>query len=158
MDLRSRAAGLRQQMQPQHQSQRTGEAPQENGIRLATMTRFDGTELRMSWAEYNGHRFLNVRVWTQDASSGTWWPDKTRGLSIRLRELADVAEGLEKALELAQQELDRIAAAAQTPRSSNAAAAPASRPSQPPAPRPTSRPECTTQGLDDLPPLRPAGR
>jgi len=40
--------------------------PVENGERLATIPRRDGDELRLSWAEYNGHNFLNVRVWHKD--------------------------------------------------------------------------------------------
>jgi len=56
--------------------------PVENGERLATIPRRDGDELRLSWAEYNGHNFLNVRVWHKD-DNGTSFPYRDKGLTPR---------------------------------------------------------------------------
>jgi len=84
--------------------------PVENGERLATIPRRDGDELRLCWAEYNGHNFLNVRVWHKD-DNGTSFPYRDKGLTVRLAELDDFAEGIEKAVKLAHN-------AAQTPQDS----------------------------------------
>jgi len=81
--------------------------PVENGERLATIPRRDGDELRLSWAEYNGHNFLNVRVWHKD-DNGRSFPYRDKGLTVRLAELDDFAEGIQKALTMAR-------SAAQTP-------------------------------------------
>jgi len=81
--------------------------PAENGERLATIPRRDGDELRLSWAEYNGFQFLNVRVWKTD-DNGNSFPYRDKGLTVRLAELEDFAEGLQKALTMARN-------AAQTP-------------------------------------------
>jgi len=75
--------------------------PVENGERLATIPRRDGDELRLSWAEYNGHNFLNVRVWHKD-DNGTSFPYRDKGLTVRLAELDDFAEGIQKALTMAR--------------------------------------------------------
>jgi len=81
--------------------------PVENGERLATIPRRDGDELRLSWAEYNGHNFLNVRVWHRD-DNDTRFPYRDKGLTVRLAELDDFAEGIQRAVKLAR-------SAAQTP-------------------------------------------
>jgi hypothetical protein len=67
---------------------------------LATARRSDDEEVRISWQTYEGRPFLSLRLWKR-SSDGSWWPDKTRGISIRLRELPDVAEGLAAAMDLA---------------------------------------------------------
>ena len=76
------------------------QAPEENGLRLATIPRRDGDELRVNWSEYKDHNFVNLRVW-REGSEGQWFPVKEMGLTIRLAELADFAEGIGKAVELA---------------------------------------------------------
>ena len=76
------------------------QAPEENGVRLATIPRRDGDELRVNWSEYKDHNFVNLRVW-REGSEGQWFPVKEMGLTIRLAELADFAEGIGKAVELA---------------------------------------------------------
>jgi len=81
--------------------------PVENGARLATIPRRDGDELRLCWAEYNGHNFLNVRVWHKD-DNGTSFPYRDKGLTVRLAELDAFAVGVQKALTMAH-------SAAQTP-------------------------------------------
>jgi len=81
--------------------------PVENGERLATIPRRDGDELRLSWAEYNGHNFLNVRVWHKDDNANRF-PYRDKGLTVRLAELEEFVEGIQKAVKLAR-------SAAQTP-------------------------------------------
>jgi hypothetical protein len=96
-DLRDTASRLREKMQPERAK---SVPPEENGVRLATIARGEDEELRLSWAEYNGRPFLNIRVWKK-AEDGTWWPEKGKGLTVRVRELPDFAEGMAKAMELA---------------------------------------------------------
>jgi len=84
--------------------------PVENGERLATIPRRGGDELRLSWAEYNGHNFLNVRVWHK-GDNDNWFPYPEKGLTVRLAELDDFAEGIRKAVIMAH-------SAAQTPQDS----------------------------------------
>lgn len=72
--------------------------PVDTGERLATIRRSDSEELRVSWAEYEGHHFLSLRMWTQDID-GDWWPDKTKGCTVRPRDLPAFAEGIAKALD-----------------------------------------------------------
>lgn len=67
--------------------------PREQGERLATFPRGDGEELRVNLAEYNGYPYLALRVWTA-GPGGQWWPVKGKGVSIRLREVAGLAEAL----------------------------------------------------------------
>jgi hypothetical protein len=93
-DLRQAAGRLRTQLRP---SDRPRTAPEENGERLATIPRSEGEELRLNWSEYNGHHFLNIRLWAQ-GDDGTWWPQKDKGLTVRVRELPDFAEGVAAAL------------------------------------------------------------
>ena len=76
MTLSEKAAALRERQRPE----RT--APVENGERLVTIARNDNDELRLNWAEYNGHNFLNVRVWTQ-SDDGQWFPHRDKGLTVR---------------------------------------------------------------------------
>ncbi len=96
-DLRQAAGRLRTQLRP---SDRPRTAPEENGERLATIPRSEGEELRLNWSEYNGHHFLNIRLWAQ-GDDGTWWPQKDKGLTVRVRELPDFAEGMAAALDRA---------------------------------------------------------
>jgi hypothetical protein len=77
-DLRDRARSLRDRLPERRQAT----PPPEQGRRLATIPRPKGDD-------------------------GQLWPDKARGFSIRLRELADVAAAIAEALELAEQHLAR---------------------------------------------------
>lgn len=67
--------------------------PRDTGQRLATFPRQDGEELRVSLAEYNGHPYVALRVWAvgQDGQS---WPVRGKGVSVRLREVAGLADAL----------------------------------------------------------------
>ena len=96
-DLRQAAGQLRTQLHPTDQPR---SAPEENGERLATISRSEGEELRLNWSEFNGHHFLNLRIWAQ-GDDGAWWPQKDKGLTVRIRELADFAEGVAVALDRA---------------------------------------------------------
>lgn len=99
-DLRDRANALRSSF-PQRRQQ--AQAPEDQGRRLATLARpRDDAEVRVSWAEYNGVPFLSVRQWNK-SSDGQYWPDKSKGFSVRLRELPDFADAVAEALSLAEQ-------------------------------------------------------
>lgn len=73
-------------------------APVDNGERLGTIPRSDSEELRVSWGEYQGHHFLNLRVWVKDAHD-QWWPDKTKGCTVRPRDLPQFADAIATALD-----------------------------------------------------------
>lgn len=80
------------------------ETPRETGRRLVALPRSrrggPDEELRVSLDEYQGHPYISVRLWTQDARSGAWWPSK-KGVSVRLAEAEDVADALREALRVA---------------------------------------------------------
>jgi len=100
-DLRARAQSLRGQLPERRQSS----PPPEHGKRLGTILRpKDDEELRISWCEYEGHPYLSVRFWCR-GDDGQSWPDKHRGFSIRVRELADFADAIAEALGLAEEHL-----------------------------------------------------
>jgi hypothetical protein len=95
-DLRGRAARLRGRLPPPPTG---GGPPQDLGHRLLTLPRGHDEELRLSLDAYEGRPFLNIRIWTRDTDGRGWWPSK-RGVTFKLRELADVAEALATALDL----------------------------------------------------------
>ncbi len=111
--MRERSGELRQAL-PSKASAAT--PPEERGKRLATLRRGDSEELRLAWQEYQGRPFLSVRLWTRD-DAGSWWPDKARGFTVRVRELADFADGVAAAVEEAE-------AFAERERQANAEASP----------------------------------
>jgi hypothetical protein len=96
-NLRGRAARLRDQLPP---SPADSHPPEDTGRRLATCPRGKDEELRISWCEYEGNPYLNLRIWKCDRYHRGWWPDR-RGIAIRVRELPDLAEALAAALDLA---------------------------------------------------------
>lgn len=57
--------------------------------RLATFPRSEVEELRVELATYKGKPFVQARIWFR-SSEGTWHPTK-RGVTFRVRELADAA-------------------------------------------------------------------
>src|SRR4051794_20663412 len=73
---------------------RSPAAPQDTGYRLATFERHGGEEFRVSLAEYRGHPFVSLRVWAP-GSDGQWWPVKGKSVSVKLGEVAELAEALE---------------------------------------------------------------
>ena len=72
--------------------------PRDTGERLATIPRGESDELRVAWASYEGRPYLSLRLWVRNAR-GEWWPDPKRGISVRVRELADFATAVDAALE-----------------------------------------------------------
>jgi Transcriptional Coactivator p15 (PC4) len=70
-------------------------APTDDGVKLGTLSRGPDTELRIRAKEFKGHRFIDVREWSRTAADQDWWPVKGRGVTIKLRELADVIRALE---------------------------------------------------------------
>ena len=77
--------------------------PQESGQRLATFPRHGGEELRVNLAEYEGHPYVSLRVWAP-GPDGQLLPVKGKGLSVKLREVAGLAEVLgQLAADLPQQ-------------------------------------------------------
>ncbi len=104
--LRQGAGGLRQVLP----ERRPATPPEDTARRLVTLSRTtkDGQaeELRLSWSEYEGRPYVSVRWWTQDAN-GSWWPEKARGFTIRVRELPEFADGIAQALELAEEHVSQ---------------------------------------------------
>src|SRR4051794_33836849 len=86
-ELRHRGEALRESLPPR----RSVLPPEENGERLGTIARDADTEIRVNWAHHEGHPYVAIRAWNRDRQTGYFWPDKHRGLSIRLRELPDLA-------------------------------------------------------------------
>jgi hypothetical protein len=78
----------------------TRPAPVDNGERLATSARGEADELRITWAEFKGYHFLNLRVWHR-GPDGSWFPDRARGIAIKLHELALLSDAVTVALDRA---------------------------------------------------------
>lgn len=118
------------------------QAPAETGQRLASLPRPNNfgqaEELRVSLDSYEGHPYISVRLWTQDRTSGEWWPTR-KGCSIRMGEAAEVAKALQAATRL----VDRP----EKSRSERQTAAGA-----------RGRGPMSTRSLDDLPEARGTGR
>lgn len=71
--------------------------PKESGRRLATCVRSDYEELRVTLQEFQGNAFLNVRLWVADPRGG-WFPDRARGIALRVRELHAIQNAVDAAL------------------------------------------------------------
>jgi hypothetical protein len=67
-------------------------------IELASLERSPTEKLVVTWALFEGHRYLSLRVFFR-APDGRWLPTK-KGCSVKLRELWDVSDALTKAIEL----------------------------------------------------------
>lgn len=79
-----------------------GTAPQDTGTRLATFQRPEG-ELRFSWNTFDGRPYLRFQLWSKGEDGG-FWPVKGQGFSIKVRELPDLADGIQQALDMALKE------------------------------------------------------
>ena len=66
-------------------------APDEGQI-LKAIDRTDGTQLRVSLHLYQEKPYLRIAPW-QRGENGSWWPVKGKGVTIKVREVADVTEG-----------------------------------------------------------------
>lgn len=93
-DMKAKAAALRATQAP---AQEQREAFDEGQL-LAAIPRGDREELRIAWAEYKGHPFLSIRLW---AIEGSKRKPTTKGITIKVKELADVADAIGQALDLA---------------------------------------------------------
>jgi hypothetical protein len=76
--------------------------PTETGQRIATLDRGPDEQVRINWSEYESHPYISLRMWTRDRR-GRWWPDSKRGLSIRIRELGQVAAAIAAAIDHAEE-------------------------------------------------------
>jgi hypothetical protein len=96
--LKEKAQELRQSLP----KQTGGKAPEDTGIRLATFQRPEG-ELRFTWNTYEDRPYLRLQLWSK-GEDGSFWPVKGQGLTIKVKELPDMADGLQKALDMALSE------------------------------------------------------
>jgi hypothetical protein len=60
--------------------------------RLCTFARSDTEELRVELSSYEGHPFVNVRLWFK-GKAGSWLPTR-KGCTLRLRELPELPRAL----------------------------------------------------------------
>lgn len=67
----------------------TAPTPPDKGLVLAEIERGAEGSLVLAWATYEGKPYLNLRVWSRDG-----WPQRGKGVSIRLRELEPLLRGL----------------------------------------------------------------
>jgi hypothetical protein len=67
--------------------------PVDQGKRLATFPRGKGREFRVSLSQYEGHPYVDLRLWEQNRA-GDWWPVKGKGTTVRLSELPELVEAL----------------------------------------------------------------
>ncbi len=81
---RARAATAKLRAASQH-----SHTPPDPGEVLAEAPRGDGSRLRVSWREYEGHPFVTIAVWGADG-----WPVKGKQVSVRVGEFAPVLEAL----------------------------------------------------------------
>lgn len=75
-------------------------APVENGPRLATFNRGQSEEMRVNFSEFNGHYFISLRIW-YTTPDGRSLPDRSRGMTVKLRELQEFAQAMQLALGMA---------------------------------------------------------
>jgi hypothetical protein len=78
--------------------------PRDNGKRLMVIQRGDNEQLRLVWSAYDGHPYLNISLWRLD-NLGAFRPVGEKTMSVRMSELADFADGVQQAIELAKEEL-----------------------------------------------------
>ncbi len=96
--LREASAQLRSSLGP---NQGKRQPFKERGKRLATIRRDHDSELHVAWDEYEGKPYLSIRLWVR-GTDGNFYPDKTKGITVRIRELADFADGVLAAIDEAK--------------------------------------------------------
>ena len=74
--------------------------PPDPGEVLAEVPRGDGTVFRVAWRTLEGRPFVTLAVWER-GTAGAWWPVQGKAVTVRVRELGEVLEGLVKAAERA---------------------------------------------------------
>lgn len=67
---------------------------------LVALDRSPTERLAVLWREYEGHHFVDLRVQFK-ANDGRWLPTK-KGVTVKVREIWNVADALAKACELAK--------------------------------------------------------
>jgi hypothetical protein len=91
------------QQSPEHVTEiRTRNSTTGHWTRLATFQRPEG-ELRFSWNTFDGRPYLRLQLWSK-GEDGEFWPVKGQGFSIKVRELPDLADGIQQALDMALKE------------------------------------------------------
>jgi hypothetical protein len=91
-DLRSRA----QQFAADH-APKAAPPPVDAGTILARAPRTDGTEFRVSLHRYEGKPYVRVGAWQSAAADA--WPVKGKVVSVKVRELAALANGIVAAMD-----------------------------------------------------------
>ncbi len=79
---------------------------EQDGRRIGTIERSADEQIRVDWCEYEGHPYIDIRLWKCDRS-GQWWPDGKRGMSVRIREMVGFAAAIVKALDLTKTSQDQ---------------------------------------------------
>lgn len=87
------------QLRASFPASRGGKAPEDTGIRLATLTRPEG-EWRLSWNVFEDRPYVRLQFWSKGEDGGLW-PVKGQGVTVRVKELPDLAEGIQRALDMA---------------------------------------------------------
>lgn len=77
-----------------------GACPDQGDV-LARVARSDGSEMRVSAHVYEGKPFLRVGPW-QRGEGDSWWPIKSKGTTVKMREIGVIVEGLCAAMERAK--------------------------------------------------------
>ena len=74
------------------QSERRG-PPEDEGKPLATLDRGPNCQLRVRGKMFKGAAFVDVRVWEKN-DRGDWWPTRGKGVTLKPRELRELASAL----------------------------------------------------------------
>ena len=56
--------------------------------------------IRICEKEYEGYKFIDLRVYYQDKKDGNWYPTNKKGISLTPNTVPDVIEGILKAMEV----------------------------------------------------------
>lgn len=81
----------------------SGEPLTDDGVKMATINRGPNRELRVRWREFKGHHFLDLREWSVNPKNSQWWPEKGKGITIKARELKNVASAINDAVVLSEE-------------------------------------------------------
>lgn len=69
-------------------------------VELCVLERSPTERLAILWREYEGHRFLDLRIQFM-TPEGKWLPTK-KGITVKLRELWNASDAIAKACSLAK--------------------------------------------------------
>lgn len=61
----------------------------DDGVKLATISRGPNRELRIRRREFKGHHFLDLREWSVNPHNSQWFPEKGKGITIKVRGLGE---------------------------------------------------------------------